>query len=64
MPPEDKRGTLAELTDEGAAKLAEASPPGHVEAVRSSMFDLLSEEDVTRFGESFTAMRNHLLGNG
>ncbi|WP_068154581.1 MarR family winged helix-turn-helix transcriptional regulator [Rhodococcus phenolicus] len=61
--PEDKRGTLAELTDEGATKLAEASP-GHVEAVRSSMFDLLSEEDVARFGESFAAMRTHLLGNG
>lgn len=61
--PEDKRGTLAELTDEGAAKLDEASP-GHVEAVRSSMFDLLSAEDVTRFGDSFTAMRKHLLGNG
>ncbi|NLE81191.1 MAG: MarR family transcriptional regulator [Rhodococcus sp.] len=61
--PDDKRGTLAELTDDGATKLADTSP-GHVDAVRSSMFDLLSEEDVVRIGESFGAMRKHLLGNG
>src|SRR5574340_258091 len=45
---EDKRGTLAELTDEGAAKLACASP-GHVAAVRANMFDLLSPRDVALF---------------
>ncbi|AXY54654.1 MarR family transcriptional regulator [Rhodococcus ruber] len=59
---EDKRGTLAELTDAGATKLAQASP-GHVEAVRSYVFDLLGPQDVTRFGDTYTAMRTHLLEN-
>ncbi|ATQ29895.1 MULTISPECIES: MarR family winged helix-turn-helix transcriptional regulator [Rhodococcus] len=59
---EDKRGMLAELTDAGAAKLAQASP-GHVEAVRSYVFDLLGPRDVTRFGDTYTAMRTHLLEN-
>ncbi|EME55392.1 MarR family transcriptional regulator [Rhodococcus ruber BKS 20-38] len=59
---EDKRGTLAELTDAGATKLDQASP-GHVEAVRSYVFDLLGPQDVTRFGDTYTAMRTHLLEN-
>lgn len=57
---EDKRGTLAELTDEGAAKLAGASP-GHVAAVRANMFDLLSPRDVTLFGNAYSEMRTHML---
>ncbi|HEV7899642.1 MAG TPA: MarR family transcriptional regulator [Planosporangium sp.] len=41
----DKRGQIAELTDEGVAALA-AAAPGHVEGVRSHLFDVLSPEQV------------------
>ena len=39
--PTDRRGQVAELTDEGYAVLA-ASAPGHVEQVRTSLFDGLT----------------------
>ncbi len=39
--PSDKRGQLAELTAEGMERLNEAAP-GHVEEVRSLLFDQLS----------------------
>ena len=58
----DKRGTLAELTDAGAEKLAAASP-GHVAEVRRNMFDLLSPRDVGILGHDFSEMRTHLLEN-
>lgn len=57
---DDKRGTLAELTDAGAEKLASASP-GHVAEVRRNMFDLLSPRDVGILGHDFSEMRTHLL---
>jgi DNA-binding MarR family transcriptional regulator len=59
----DKRGTLAELTDAGADKLAAASP-GHVDTVRANMFDALSESDVETFGRAFGAMRRIMLDRG
>ncbi len=43
--PSDKRGQLAVLTDEGFRVLAEAAP-GHVEAVRTVLFDALTPEQV------------------
>lgn len=43
--PSDRRGALAELTDAGFARLVEVAP-GHVEAVRSFLFDQLSEEQL------------------
>ena len=57
---DDKRGTLAELTDAGAEKLAAASP-GHVAEVRRNMFDLLSPRDVGILGHDFAEMRTHVL---
>nr|WP_296769202.1 MarR family transcriptional regulator [Rhodococcus sp. (in: high G+C Gram-positive bacteria)] len=53
---DDKRGTLAELTDAGVAKLVESSP-GHVAGVRRYMFDALAEGDVELIGRAFGAMR-------
>jgi DNA-binding MarR family transcriptional regulator len=41
--PDDRRGALAQLTDEGLAYLA-AAAPGHVETVRTYVFDPLSRE--------------------
>src|SRR5262249_27756812 len=45
--PTDRRGQVAELTDEGYAVLA-ASAPGHVEQGRSSLFDGLNPEQVAQ----------------
>ena len=55
--PEDGRGAYAVLTDEGFAALRQAAP-GHVEAVRSLLFDPLAEADVAalrRIGEAVLA---------
>ena len=41
----DRRGQIAQLTDEGFAALA-AAAPGHVEQVRSSLIDQLTPEQV------------------
>jgi DNA-binding MarR family transcriptional regulator len=43
----DRRGQIAELTDEGYAALS-AAAHGHVEQVRRSLFDALTPEQVTQ----------------
>jgi DNA-binding MarR family transcriptional regulator len=43
--PDDRRGALAQLTDDGMARL-EAAAPGHVEEVRTLLFDPLSREQL------------------
>jgi DNA-binding MarR family transcriptional regulator len=48
--PADGRGQLAVLTAEGFGLLSEAAP-GHVEAVRRVVFDVLTPEQVCRFAE-------------
>ncbi|MDQ1541715.1 MAG: hypothetical protein QOH29_2441 [Actinomycetota bacterium] len=48
--PTDRRGQLAVLTDAGFAAL-EAAAPGHVEGVRSHLFDVLTPEQVGQLGE-------------
>src|SRR6202008_2624077 len=45
--PTDRRGQVAELTDEGYAALA-AAAPGHVEQVRESLFDGLATGQVAQ----------------
>ncbi|MEV6873208.1 MarR family transcriptional regulator [Amycolatopsis sp. NPDC051128] len=57
--PTDKRGAWAVLTKEGFAAL-EAAAPGHVEAVRESLFDPLTPEQVTALGEISAAIRRRL----
>jgi DNA-binding MarR family transcriptional regulator len=57
--PTDKRGAWAVLTKEGFAAL-EAAAPGHVEAVRESLFDPLTPEQVAALGEISAAIRNQL----
>jgi DNA-binding MarR family transcriptional regulator len=56
---EDRRGSFAELTPEGLAKL-EASAPGHVEAVRSDLFDALDRNHQHALREISQALVNHL----
>jgi DNA-binding MarR family transcriptional regulator len=56
---DDKRGQLAELTDEGMAALR-AAAPGHVEAVRSAMFDPLTDEQTKALGEALETVLDRL----
>ncbi|MBC9727876.1 MarR family winged helix-turn-helix transcriptional regulator [Streptomyces sp. TRM68367] len=51
----DKRGSLAVLTDEGV-KVLERAAPGHVEAVRTTLFDRLTPEQVGQLEEIFTGV--------
>ena len=44
--PTDRRGQIAQLTDEGFAALS-AAAPGHVEQVRRVLFDSLTSEQLT-----------------
>lgn len=53
--PTDRRGQIAQLTDEGFAVLAKAAP-GHVEQVRRSLLDVLTPEQLRQLGEISAAM--------
>jgi DNA-binding MarR family transcriptional regulator len=57
--PGDRRGALAILTDAGYAALA-AAAPGHVEGVRTHLFDQLSPPDMRHLGRISTALVEHL----
>jgi DNA-binding MarR family transcriptional regulator len=48
--PTDRRGQIAELTDDGFAALA-AAAPGHVGQVRRSLIDALSAEQIEQLRE-------------
>ena len=58
--PTDKRGAEAVMTDAGFAAI-EAAAPGHVEAVRRHLFDVLTVEQVRQLGEISAAIRDGLL---
>ena len=55
----DKRGQNAALTDEGFARL-HAAAPGHVEEVRSLLFDVLSTEQQRSLREISDTLAAHL----
>ena len=57
--PSDRRGLIAELTDAGMARL-EVAAPGHVEAVRSLLFDQLTVEQQHALREISDALTTHL----
>jgi DNA-binding MarR family transcriptional regulator len=57
--PTDRRGSFAELTDEGFAAL-EAAAPGHVTAVREKLFDRLTPEQVAQLREISEAIASGL----
>jgi DNA-binding MarR family transcriptional regulator len=48
--PADRRGQITVITPAGR-ELLERAAPGHVEAVRQAVFDVLTEEQVRQFGE-------------
>jgi|CZKW01.1.fsa_nt_gi DNA-binding MarR family transcriptional regulator len=58
--PTDRRGQIAQLTDDGFAALAGAAP-GHVEQVRRSMMDLLSPEQIGQLRQISAAL---IAGSG
>src|SRR5712692_2492493 len=53
--PTDRRGQIAQLTDEGFAALA-AAAPGHVGQVRKSLIDVLTPEQLRQLGEISAAI--------
>ena len=53
--PTDRRGQIAQLTDEGFAALA-AAAPGHVEQVRRSLIDVLTPDQVKQLGQISAAV--------
>ncbi len=57
----DKRSSICALTDEGMAVLERAAP-GHVETVRSLLFDRLSPEQVAQVEEIFTQITKGFQG--
>ena len=57
--PDDRRSTLAQLTDAGFAALADAAP-GHVRAVRRHVFDRLTAEQVRQLREIFSVVLDGL----
>lgn len=59
--PTDGRGEVAVLTPEGLAAL-EAAAPGHVTAVRESLFDVLSPEQVHELGRMSQQIIDGLRG--
>jgi DNA-binding MarR family transcriptional regulator len=57
--PDDARATVAVLTDDGYAKVVETAP-GHVEAVRSLVFDVLSATQVSQLATICGALLDEL----
>jgi DNA-binding MarR family transcriptional regulator len=57
--PDDGRGQLAVLTDEGFAAL-EAAAPVHVEGVRAHLFDQLSPQQVANLRDVGETLLRHL----
>ena len=58
--PEDRRGQVAVLTDDGFAALA-AAAPHHVESVRAHLFDVLSSEQLAQLDDITQTLLDHLL---
>src|SRR5580698_3935111 len=53
--PTDRRGQVAQLTDEGFAALA-AAAPGHVEQVRRALLDVITPEQLGQLREISAAI--------
>jgi len=57
--PDDRRGQWAILTDDGFATLA-AAAPGHVEGVRSHLFDPLNKDQLAALQDICETLVAHL----
>lgn len=60
--PDDRRGTVVQLTGSGWDKLI-ATAPEHVEAVREALFDALTTDQVRELGEICAAVIGHRDAN-
>jgi len=58
--PEDGRGVVAAMTDEGFT-LLEAASHVHVNGVRANIVDLASDEDFAALGRVMNAVADHLV---
>ncbi|MDH6132039.1 DNA-binding MarR family transcriptional regulator [Kitasatospora sp. MAA4] len=58
----DVRGVFAQLTDQGAAVLREAAP-GHVEAVREALIDVLDRDQLAVLAEALGEVVRRLRGD-
>lgn len=58
--PEDGRGVLARMTDQGGAVLERAAHV-HVTGVRANLVDLASAEDFAALGRVMNAVADHLV---
>jgi DNA-binding MarR family transcriptional regulator len=56
---DDRRGAIVELTDAGGAAL-ETAAPGHVELVRSMVFDGVPEGQLEAFGSVIELVTSRL----
>lgn len=59
--PTDRRGQITALTPAGRELLVRAAP-GHVEAVRQAIFDVLTEDQAKAFGEACQAIADAVEG--
>ena len=59
--PSDRRGSIAVLTDAGTT-LLERTAPGHVETVRTALFDRLTPEQVGQLEEICAGIARGLQG--
>jgi DNA-binding MarR family transcriptional regulator len=57
--PEDRRGQVARLTDEGFDMLVSIAP-GHVREVRRRVFDVLTPAEADQLGDLLAKVRNTL----
>jgi DNA-binding MarR family transcriptional regulator len=59
--PDDRRGVLCRMTDEGFAAL-EVAARSHVDGVRRHLLDQMSREDFVQLGQILAKVRSHLEG--
>ena len=60
--PDDRRGVVCVMTDEGYAAL-EMAAKSHVSGVRSNLLDQMSREEFLALGSALEGVRRHLEGN-
>ena len=58
--PEDGRGVVCAMTDEGCDLLVRMAPT-HVNGVRDHLVDLVSPEDFAALGRVMNAVADHLV---
>jgi DNA-binding MarR family transcriptional regulator len=57
--PDDERGTLVTITENGLA-LVRNVLPGHIQVLRRLLFDPLSDDDLRHLGDIMTRVRDHV----